>query len=89
MLNRRRRPCPVLPASLDLDQTRAAFSAQTAPYAGDMHNMRLSFLGGAGEVTGSCTLLESGDVRCLVDCGMFQGGHEAWAKNLAQPTASA
>jgi len=45
--------------------------------------MRLGFLGGAGEVTGSCTLLESGDVRFLVDCGMFQGGHEAWAKNLA------
>jgi len=45
--------------------------------------MRLSFLGGAGEVTGSCTLLESGEARFLVDCGMFQGGHEAWAKNLA------
>jgi len=45
--------------------------------------MRLSFLGGAGEVTGSCTLVETGDVRFLVDCGMFQGGHDAWAKNLA------
>ena len=45
--------------------------------------MRLSFLGGAGEVTGSCTLVEAGDARFLVDCGMFQGGHEAWAKNLA------
>jgi metallo-beta-lactamase family protein len=44
--------------------------------------MRLSFLGGAGEVTGSCTLIESGQVRFLVDCGMFQGG-EAWAKNQA------
>ena len=48
-----------------------------------MQNTRLSFLGGAGEVTGSCTLIESGDARFLVDCGMFQGGHEAWAKNLA------
>ena len=45
--------------------------------------MRLSFLGGAGEVTGSCTLVEAGDARFLVDCGMFQGGHEAWEKNQA------
>ncbi len=45
--------------------------------------MKLSFLGGAGEVTGSCTLVETGDARFLVDCGMFQGGHEAWAKNQA------
>jgi len=45
--------------------------------------MRISFLGGAGEVTGSCTLVEAGDARFLVDCGMFQGGHDAWAKNLA------
>ncbi len=45
--------------------------------------MRLSFLGGAGEVTGSCTLVEAGNVRFLVDCGMFQGGHDAWARNLA------
>src|SRR5574343_85301 len=44
-------------------------------------NMRLGFLGAAGEVTGSCTLVETGDVRFLVDCGMFQGGPEARAKN--------
>ena len=45
--------------------------------------MKLSFLGGAGEVTGSCTLVETAETRFLVDCGMFQGGHEAWAKNQA------
>ena len=44
--------------------------------------MRISFLGAAGEVTGSCTLVESGSVRFLVDCGMFQGGPEARSKNI-------
>jgi len=44
--------------------------------------MRLGFMGAAGEVTGSCYLVESGDTRFLVDCGMFQGGPEARAKNL-------
>ncbi|MFT3963149.1 MBL fold metallo-hydrolase RNA specificity domain-containing protein [Propionivibrio sp.] len=43
---------------------------------------RLSFFGAAGEVTGSCTLVETGGTRFLVDCGMFQGGSEARAKNL-------
>lgn len=44
--------------------------------------MRLGFFGAAGEVTGSCTLVETGDTRFLVDCGMFQGGPEARSKNL-------
>ncbi|MBP5996529.1 MAG: MBL fold metallo-hydrolase [Azonexus sp.] len=44
--------------------------------------MRLGFLGAAGEVTGSCTLVETGNTRFLVDCGMFQGGPEARTKNL-------
>ncbi|GHU32331.1 MBL fold metallo-hydrolase [Betaproteobacteria bacterium] len=43
---------------------------------------RLTFFGAAGEVTGSCTLVETDNARFLVDCGMFQGGHEAREKNL-------
>ncbi len=44
--------------------------------------MRIGFFGAAGEVTGSCTLIETQDCRFLVDCGMFQGGREARTKNL-------
>lgn len=43
--------------------------------------MKLTFHGAAGEVTGSCTLIETGDTRILVDCGMFQGSREAADKN--------
>ncbi|GJL76283.1 MBL fold metallo-hydrolase RNA specificity domain-containing protein [Nitrosomonas sp.] len=43
--------------------------------------MQLTFLGAAGEVTGSCYLLETTDTRILIDCGMFQGGREADGKN--------
>jgi metallo-beta-lactamase family protein len=44
--------------------------------------MKLNFLGAAEEVTGSCYLVESSGARFLVDCGMFQGGREAYQKNL-------
>lgn len=44
--------------------------------------MKLQFLGAAGEVTGSSYLVETGDVKFMVDCGMFQGGREADEKNL-------
>ena len=44
--------------------------------------MRITFHGAAGEVTGSCFLVETEDVRFLVDCGMFQGGRDAWQKSL-------
>ncbi|MBE0549165.1 MAG: MBL fold metallo-hydrolase [Rubrivivax sp.] len=45
--------------------------------------MKLTFIGAAQEVTGSCFLVEAEGVRFLVDCGMFQGGREARERNLA------
>ena len=35
--------------------------------------MKITFLGAAHEVTGSCTLVEVGKTRFIVDCGMEQG----------------
>lgn len=43
--------------------------------------MRLTFLGAAGTVTGSRTLVEDGTARLLVDCGMFQGPREIRSRN--------
>ena len=43
--------------------------------------MKLAFHGAAGEVTGSCFEVDTGALRFLVDCGMFQCGGQADAKN--------
>jgi metallo-beta-lactamase family protein len=43
--------------------------------------MDITFLGAAGEVTGSCALVRTSACTFLVDCGMFQGGREADRKN--------
>ncbi len=37
--------------------------------------MKLTFCGGVSEVTGANYLLESGDTKILVDCGLHQGSH--------------
>ena len=47
--------------------------------------MKLTFHGAAREVTGSCYLVESGNLRFIVDCGMFQGGRAADARNRHFP----
>jgi metallo-beta-lactamase family protein len=44
--------------------------------------MKLSFHGAAGEVTGSCTLIETPTTRVLVDCGLFQGNGNAYERNI-------
>jgi len=43
--------------------------------------MRLTSYGAAGEVTGSCHLLEAGGKRVLIDCGQFQGNEHAYARS--------
>lgn len=47
--------------------------------------MKLTFLGAAGEVTGSCTLVETGEARVLVDFGLHQGSEGAEARNRRFP----
>ena len=44
--------------------------------------MKITFLGAAGEVTGSQHLIETDSLRILLDCGFFQGRRaEARSKN--------
>jgi metallo-beta-lactamase family protein len=46
--------------------------------------IKVTCLGGAGSVTGSSYLIESASGRkVLVDCGLFQGGAQMEARNLA------
>lgn len=48
--------------------------------------MRITFYGGAGEVTGSKHLIEVGQRRVLLDCGTFQGRRqESLSRNTGLP----
>lgn len=47
--------------------------------------VRCRFFGAAGEVTGSCTLVETDRARVLVDFGMHQGGMKAERRNRRMP----
>ena len=47
--------------------------------------IRVTCLGGAGSVTGSCYLVESPQgKRVLVDCGLYQGGREMEQRNWTE-----
>jgi metallo-beta-lactamase family protein len=38
--------------------------------------MKITPIGAAGEVTGSCFLVETRQLRLVIDCGVFQGHHD-------------
>ncbi len=46
---------------------------------------RLTFLGAARTVTGSCNVLAAGGRRLMVDCGMFQGPRSLRERNWEEP----
>jgi metallo-beta-lactamase family protein len=46
-----------------------------------MKEIKLTFCGGVGEVTGANFLLQVGEHKLLIDCGMVQGGEAAHASN--------
>ncbi len=50
--------------------------------------MKITFLGAAGVVTGSCYLVETAQTKIMVDCGMFQGPASLEARNRATPSAN-
>lgn len=47
--------------------------------------VRLGFFGAAGEVTGSCYLIDTGRARVMLDFGMHQGEREAYEHNHRMP----
>lgn len=47
--------------------------------------VKLHFLGAAGTVTGSRYLLETGKLRLMVDCGLFQDYKQLRLRNWEDP----
>ncbi len=83
MFDSRRAPPPKLPLTLP------AANAWPFIYKGVASMARLTFFGAAGEVTGSCYLLESARSRVLVDFGLFQGDRSSRARNEELPPIDA
>jgi metallo-beta-lactamase family protein len=51
--------------------------------------INIHFLGAAGTVTGSKYLLEAGQIKILIDCGLFQGLKDLRLKNWEYPPVMA
>ena len=47
-----------------------------------LFTMKLTFFGGAKAVTGANYMLESGNEKILIDCGLNQGSNFAERKNF-------
>lgn len=48
----------------------------------------LTFLGGAGEITGSRYLVETDDAVILLECGLRQGDSDAYLVRVGEPVTS-
>jgi len=49
--------------------------------------MQVTFYGGAGGVTGSKHLIDTGQQKILLDCGTFQGQSDVYSRNRSLPFA--
>jgi len=71
---------PALPS----DSGHATLHAEHGSTHVKEHGMKLTFFGAAGEVTGSCHLVEAAGKRILLDCGMIQSGRDEDKRNAAK-----